>query len=128
MTDCVFCPDNWPNLNIVENRYSAAIINPLAPVTDGHVLVIGRVHYANAAEGPNQASWLVSIAADYIRRQGIEANIITSIGPAATQTVMHTHTHVVPRRPGDGLMLPWTPQHARKAGNTGCWCGDPSHP
>lgn len=34
--------------------------------------------------------------------------IITSIGANATQTVRHTHLHVVPRRPGDGLALPWT--------------------
>lgn len=36
------------------------------------------------------------------------ANIITSRGSAATQTVYHLHLHVVPRREGDGLGLPWT--------------------
>lgn len=36
--------------------------------------------------------------------------VITSIGADATQTVFHTHIHVVPRRPGDGLTLPWTGQ------------------
>jgi diadenosine tetraphosphate (Ap4A) HIT family hydrolase len=42
---------------------------------------------------------------------GLQANIITSIGPAASQTVMHTHLHIVPRTEGDGLHLPWTGQH-----------------
>jgi histidine triad (HIT) family protein len=37
-------------------------------------------------------------------------NIITSVGAEATQTVFHLHLHVVPRRFGDGLALPWTGQ------------------
>jgi histidine triad (HIT) family protein len=39
---------------------------------------------------------------------GIDCNIITSVGSAATQTVRHLHVHVVPRRRGDGLQLPWS--------------------
>jgi histidine triad (HIT) family protein len=38
-------------------------------------------------------------------------NIITSAGSDATQTVFHLHLHVVPRRAGDGLALPWTGDH-----------------
>lgn len=108
MTDCVFCLDNWANLDIVETRFTAAIINPLNPVTPGHVLVIGARHTENAGQNPSYNSWMFQIAADYVARMGIQANIITSIGPDATQTVMHTHLHIVPRTEGDGLMLPWT--------------------
>jgi histidine triad (HIT) family protein len=43
------------------------------------------------------------------------ANLITSKGAAATQTVYHLHVHVVPRQGGDGLPLPWTPQHTARA-------------
>ena len=39
-------------------------------------------------------------------------NVITSAGRAATQTVMHLHFHLVPREPGDGLMLPWSDKGA----------------
>ncbi|MFF4448277.1 hypothetical protein [Streptomyces sp. NPDC001502] len=28
----------------------------------------------------------------------------------------HLHVHVVPRQAEDGLALPWTPQHAARAG------------
>lgn len=38
-----------------------------------------------------------------------EFNLITSSGRAATQTIDHVHVHLVPRRPGDGLLLPWSP-------------------
>lgn len=110
VTDCVFCLENWPNLDIVETRFTAAIINPLNPVTPGHVLVIGARHTENAGQNPSYNSWMFQIAADYVARMGIQANIITSIGPDATQTVFHTHVHVVPRTEGDGLPLPWSIQ------------------
>lgn len=112
---CPFCPDNWDNLDIVEEPVDGyAVLNPLDPVTPGHVLVICAEHTRDAAEDPHITSDLMLVAAEYIRRQGIQANIITSIGPLATQTVMHTHVHVVPRRENDGLPLPWTPQHELK--------------
>jgi diadenosine tetraphosphate (Ap4A) HIT family hydrolase len=38
--------------------------------------------------------------------------MITSAGPAATQTIKHLHVHYVPRHAGDGLSLPWTNQNA----------------
>jgi diadenosine tetraphosphate (Ap4A) HIT family hydrolase len=39
-----------------------------------------------------------------------DCNLITSDGAAATQTVKHLHVHIVPRRDGDGLTLPWSTQ------------------
>jgi histidine triad (HIT) family protein len=53
----------------------------------------------------------MSRAAQWARTCG-DANLITSVGSAATQTVFHLHVHVVPRRAGDGLALPWTSQKA----------------
>jgi len=48
------------------------------------------------------------------------ANIITSKGREATQSVFHLHVHVVPRQADDDLPLPWTPQQpARAAGQNG---------
>jgi hypothetical protein len=48
------------------------------------------------------------------RRRPVErywvCNLITSVGADATQSVRHLHIHVVPRREGDGLMLPWSGQ------------------
>lgn len=114
---CPFCQPNWPNLDIVERWMpggpagSVAIVRPLNPVTEGHVLVIHREHDRDAAasfEASRRACLLMAVAADYVHVRGLQANIITSIGPHATQTVLHTHLHVVPRTEGDGLTLPWT--------------------
>lgn len=116
---CVFCIDNWPNLEILADLVNIqghrnAVLRPLDPVTPGHVLVIGALHTKTAAAEPRLTGELMVTAAWWVKQLQIEANIITSIGLAATQTVMHTHLHVVPRQPGDNLPLPWTPQHEVK--------------
>lgn len=111
MSDCPFCPDNWDNLTHVRpwRGVGITIIKPLRPVTEGHVLVIPKEHVPNAAADPLIAANVMAVAAKYVQHVG-DANIITSIGSHATQTVMHTHLHVVPRSLNDGLPLPWTPQ------------------
>ena len=113
MSNCPFCPGNWSNLDVVERPDSnpeTLIIRPLDPVTEGHVLVICRAHTADAAMDASVAQHLMYLSARYVARHKLQANIITSIGPNATQTIFHTHLHVVPRRIGDGLHLPWTGQ------------------
>jgi diadenosine tetraphosphate (Ap4A) HIT family hydrolase len=123
MTGCVFCPANWPNLDIVQTiDDNFAVVNPLDPVTEGHVLLICGTHTQDAADantgtdvdGFKVAADLMYLAGQYVWNHRLQANIITSIGPHATQTVMHTHVHIVPRRENDKLMLPWTLQHLRK--------------
>lgn len=92
---------------IVSQNTKALIIRPLNPVTDGHLLVIPRVHVTNAAVRPHVTAYVMYQAAIAADLAG-DCNIITSIGEGATQTVQHLHVHVVPRRSGDGLKLPWT--------------------
>lgn len=116
---CPFCRPNWPNLQIVERAVpvgpagTVAIVRPLNPVVPGHVLVIHGSHDESVAadrDASRRSMLLMAVAADYVLEHGLQANIITSVGPAATQTVLHSHVHVVPREPGDGLTLPWTGQ------------------
>lgn len=108
MTDCVFCgivagtqpavmTKRWPD---------AVVFRPVNPVTEGHLLVVPTVHVADAAEEPTITALVMARAAE-IAGMWEAANILTSIGAAATQTVYHLHVHVVPRSVGDGLMLPW---------------------
>lgn len=116
MTACVFC-------DIVHGRAPAEVVHrwddavafvPLNPVTPGHVLVVPNEHVKNAIEDPVVTAQAMYRAADLAARYA-PCNLITSVGAVATQTVYHLHLHVVPRRPGDGLALPWTGQNGDRS-------------
>lgn len=84
---------------------------PLNPVTQGHFLVVPKRHVSHALEAPPCAGHALKFAGFLANQMGLEScNFITSAGAAATQTIFHLHIHVVPRREGDGLALPWTGQ------------------
>lgn len=119
-TNCVFCPINWDKLNLVEgqgdiNTARTVLVHPLKPVTEGHVLAIHRRHTTDAAEDPAVTADVMSLAAWHVKARKIQANIITSVGVLATQSVMHLHIHIVPRTENDDLPLPWTPQQMEEA-------------
>lgn len=110
---CVFCAI------IAEGRYDdrdghAVSFAPLAPVVPGHRLVVPVVHVKDALEDALVTSLAVRYAVK-VAQQLAPCNIMTSVGAEATQSVFHLHWHVVPRRHGDGLMLPWTEQQEREA-------------
>ncbi|WP_228981241.1 HIT family protein [Streptomyces sp. DH12] len=109
--DCVFCAivaDQAPAA-VVREWDDALAIRPRGGVNPGHVLVLPRVHVADAGTDPDVTAAVARRAAELMAEHQ-DANLITSRGAAATQTVFHLHVHVVPRQPGDGLPLPWTPQ------------------
>ncbi len=107
---CVFCARvaagevdrEWPD---------AVAFTPRRPVTPGHQLVLPRRHVSDAGADPEVSASVMRAAAEVVYEgraaAGLDYNVITSVGAAATQTVWHLHLHVVPRRPGDGLALPW---------------------
>lgn len=110
---CPFC-------DIVRGRGRAKIVHewpdaiafvPLNPVTPGHVLVVPRTHVMEFTQEPWVSAMVMRRAAELaVTLDPIaEYNLITSAGEAATQTVDHLHLHLVPRREGDGLALPWAP-------------------
>lgn len=114
--ECVFCqPDQLPPFTLHHGLHGHGMFmafEPLNPVTPGHMLIVPRRHVESAAADPGIAGAGATVAAQYAATLPA-ANIITSVGAEATQTVRHLHWHVVPRREGDGLPLPWTPQQAR---------------
>lgn len=93
---------------IVWEWASALAIVPLNPVTRHHVIVLPKQHVADATDDPMLTGYVMACASTLVT--GGSANIITSIGRPATQSVFHLHIHVVPRSEGDGLALPWTGQ------------------
>lgn len=89
---------------------------PLNPVTPGHRLFVPTMHYEDATGEPHMTGTVFAAASAFGRFWGRNFNLITSVGPAATQTVRHLHVHYVPRSEGDGLPLPWTPQQEAARG------------
>lgn len=88
---------------------TAVGFEPLNPVVPGHLLVVPTTHVEHFSQNPLVSAETMRCAAIMARGMG-DCNLITSRGPAATQTVKHLHIHLVPRRAGDGLKLPWTGQ------------------
>lgn len=111
-TTCVFCEIVAGRLpaDVEEEWLDAIAIRPRSGgVTEGHVLVLPRVHVQDAGVDPVVTGAVMARAAELMAAHPA-ANLITSRGAAATQTVHHLHVHVVPRADGDDLPLPWTPQ------------------
>lgn len=110
--ECVFCAivAGKAPANIVTGTSHTTTIVPINPVTPGHVITIPRAHVKDAKQDPEITARTMHDAAMYAGGLG-DCNLVTSCGPAATQTVEHLHIHIVPRRPGDGLALPWTGQN-----------------
>lgn len=109
--DCVFCAivaDEAP-ATVVREWDDTIAIKPRGGVHPGHVLVIPHTHVADVGEVPAVSARTMACAAE-LAAELAAANVITSKGTDATQTVFHLHIHVVPRSAGDGLPLPWTPQ------------------
>lgn len=116
MTKCPFCDiaENHPELHsraaeIIHGwSDSVFLLTPLNPVCNGHRLIIPKAHTVDAMADPAVTGEVFRCAAELARFVGRPCNLITSVRAAATQTVPHLHVHYVPRKPGDGLHLPWT--------------------
>lgn len=113
MAECPFCKRIAAGEYDYDDVYAVAF-QPLKLVTPGHFLVVPRQHVTDAKAHPLAASRAMHFAAVLAGLMELDAcNLITSVGPEATQSVYHLHIHVIPRRAGDGLLLPWGGQHAR---------------
>jgi histidine triad (HIT) family protein len=110
---CPFCAivSGAAPAQIVREWVDCLAIVPIAPVADGHVLVITKTHIRDATDNL-YAAMAMYRGADLAAELGVDCNLITSIGPAATQIVLHLHLHLVPRTAGDRLQLPWTLRRA----------------
>ena len=116
--DCIFCKivmGQIPCIKVYEDEKALAFMD-IAPLNNGHVLVIPRNHYETITDiEPETYGWLAGVAsriAAAIRKSlkpdGI--NIMQLNGKAANQVVPHLHIHIVPRIYGDGLTIcAWEP-------------------
>ena len=107
--ECVFCKKIKSEL--LNHVYPRVVeFEPLNPVTKGHRLFVPVEHVTDMADNLSVTARVFREASKYVREIGVDANLITSKGKSATQSVFHLHVHVIPRSDNDGLVLPWTNQ------------------
>lgn len=125
--DCPFCDiiRRGAPAETVHTWPDAIAIVPINPVTPGHVLVIPRTHVLGFTADPDTTALAARRAAELaaILDPAGEYNVITSEGPHATQTIDHLHLHLVPRREGDNLALPWRPAPVEITATKCAQCG-----
>jgi histidine triad (HIT) family protein len=108
--DCIFCKivRGESPAEIVREWAHVIAFNPLEPVTPGHTLIVPKEHVKDYTENLAITGLTAAAASEYASSIKEQSNLITSAGTIATQSVFHLHMHVVPRRRGDGLKLPWS--------------------
>jgi len=104
--NCPFC--EFPKDAVIKENYLALLIFDRYPVTEYHSLVIPKRHFSDYFETTqsefNAITLLLNFGKDFLLRadstiQGF--NIGVNSGEVAGQTVMHCHTHLIPRREND---------------------------
>lgn len=108
MPDCPFCQiiENQSDRIAVQNEHAIAIGDGF-PVTEGHTLIIPKVHegsFFNLAGAVQIALLeLLSQQRELLSEQlGVkDFNVGINDGPDAGQTVPHCHIHLIPRHGGD---------------------------
>ncbi len=113
--DCIFCKiiaDEIPCFKLFEDDDTFAFMD-INPASEGHALVIPKEHAPDVhavSEAAITATVITAkkVAAAVTRTLNPRGlNLLQCNGPAAAQSVLHFHMHVLPRRDGDELKLNW---------------------
>jgi histidine triad (HIT) family protein len=107
---CIFCKiiaGEIPSAKIYEDEKCLVFLD-INPVTDGHVLLIPKEHFASMAETPDdlvaylyiKAKWLMSKLKKALNADYISLSVVGTDVP-------HFHIHLIPRRFDDGLAHFW---------------------
>ena len=113
--DCIFCKiiaGDIPSFKLYEDDATFAFMD-INPANEGHALVIPKQHaadlYAVSAEAITAtvvtAQKIAAAIERTVKPQGL--NLLQCNGPAAAQSVLHFHVHVLPRFDNDELKLNW---------------------
>ena len=127
MSVCIFC-DILAGLapaNFVYRDDRCAAFVDIHPVNPGHVLVVPLAHAAQLSELDRESIGSILVVAQrvdialqssVIKCEGV--NLFLADGRAAGQDVMHVHLHVIPRYPGDGHHLRFSPTYFKLPAST----------
>lgn len=113
--NCVFCriaAGTVPSRRVYESPCAVAFLD-VAPLADGHTLLIPKSHFVTLDElTTEQVGGLLRdlprLAMAILRATGAEGyNLLQNNGRAAGQVVEHVHFHIIPRFANDGLGYRW---------------------
>ena len=116
--NCVFCrivAGEIPARVVLREDDWLAFLD-VAPLSDGHLLLIPTEHYARLDEVPAGLAGKMASALPALGRAVLQAtgaagyNILQNNGAVAGQAVAHVHFHVIARDEGDGLGYRWHPK------------------
>jgi diadenosine tetraphosphate (Ap4A) HIT family hydrolase len=102
---CPFC--TLPAARVIDANELAVVIEDAFPVGLGHALVVSRRHVESVFDlTPAEAAAVLELLGRAKARLDARDrpdgyNVGVNVGPAAGQTVMHVHVHLIPRRTGD---------------------------
>ena len=113
--DCVFCKivaGEIPSFTLFEDEATLAFMD-INPANEGHALVIPKEHVVDLYSMSDEAlartvvtaKKVAAAVARTLNPDGL--NLVQCNGPAAAQSVMHFHVHVLPRTRDDGLAMNW---------------------
>ena len=103
---CIFC--EMPSERVIADNELAYAILDAFPVTEGHTLIIPKRHVSDFFSLYQPERNAMQRLLEEQRQNILNAdstvtgfNIGNNVGEDAGQTVMHCHTHLIPRRRGD---------------------------
>ncbi|NLI67735.1 MAG: HIT family protein [Bacilli bacterium] len=115
--DCVFCKivrGELPSAKVYEDESVYAFLD-ISQVTEGHTLVIPKMHATDIYELPEDVAGNLFRPIPKIARaikrayRPIGINLLNNNEAGAGQTVFHIHIHIIPRYSGisDGFNVKW---------------------
>ncbi|MEU6643076.1 histidine triad nucleotide-binding protein [Saccharomonospora sp. NPDC046836] len=112
-TECMFCRivDGAIPATVVHETDTVLAFRDIAAQAPTHILVIPKVHYADAAAmaaaDPALAGEVLAVAGEVAKLDSVNATgyrMVFNTGPDANQTVFHAHCHVL-----GGRGMTWPP-------------------
>jgi len=118
--DCIFCKivrGTVPSFKVFEDEISFAFLDN-RPLFPGHMLLITKSHIETLFDLPDFLIGPLFTNVQFLSRavtQAMQAEgAFVGINNRVSQSVPHFHTHIVPRRKGDGLKGFFWPRRAYK--------------
>ncbi|MBU0757511.1 MAG: HIT family protein [Nanoarchaeota archaeon] len=112
-SDCLFCKiitGDIPCAKIFEDEKILAFMD-IFPAAKGHTLIVPKKHSTNLVDMDKEDMFaclgtVQKLAPKIIEAMGAQGfNLGMNNFKAAGQVVMHSHFHIIPRKPGDGLKM-----------------------